>query len=74
MDVSSTWADVERKVHPFAGDADGHPALLVPGRLRSQRRKSGIVIVANSERERDDWLVTLRVRMAPWRVLAQRGY
>ncbi len=31
------------------------------------------MIVANSERERDDWVIALRVRIAPWQTLAQRA-
>lgn len=32
-----------------------------------------VVIVANSETERDNWVTALRVRVAPWRVLAERA-
>ncbi len=64
--------EVEREVCPFEGNADSCRALRVPGRRRSERRKGGIVIVANSEREKDDWVVALRVRIAPWQALAQR--
>ncbi len=52
---------------------DGRPALRVPGRRCCKFRKGAIVIVANSERERDDWIIALRVRIAPWQTLAQRA-
>ncbi len=73
LDAGSTWADVEREVRPFEGNADSRPALRVPGRLRNQCGKGAIVIVANSERERDAWLISLRVRIAPWQTLARRA-
>ncbi len=31
-----------------------------------------VVIVVNSERERDAWIIALRVRIAPWQTLAHR--
>ncbi len=73
LDSGATWADVEGVVCPFEGNADGGPALCVPGRRRSQHCKGAVVIVANSESERDGWLIALRVRIAPWQALAQRA-
>ncbi len=73
LDAGATWADVEREVCPFQSSDHSRPALRVPGRLRGQLCKGAIVIVANSERERDDWLIALRVRIAPWQTLAQRA-
>ncbi len=72
LDTGATWADVEREVSPFEDSTDNRPALRIPGHRRNQRRKVAVVIVADSKRERDDWLIALRVRIAPWQILAQR--
>ncbi len=63
---------MEGEVCPFEGSTEGRRALRVSGRLENQRRKGAIVIVANSKTERDDWVIALRVRIAPWQALARR--
>ncbi len=47
--------------------------LCIPGCRRNQRRNGAVVVVANSERERNDRLIALRVRIAPCQALAQRA-
>ncbi len=73
LDASASWVDVEREVCGFEANTDGRPALRVPGRVAVSSAEAAVVIVANSERERDDWVTALRVRIAPWQVLARRA-